>query len=646
LAGVTPIKTTPSNHIPVGSIDCNGSGCHTTTNVTVGGNGFFIRAASITLPSLDATGHATVNTPTGVASCTTCHLQKTTFMGMIVGSSMSVQGDDRPQSYDTAHPASGDCGGCHTTKPTFATNQSGSAAKPANHIPTNAGCAICHTTAGNYGAYVMGATGHAGITGNCAQCHAYGLSFYNMAPPTLVEPPAGATGHIPSVPPNVAAGTGAVACELCHSPTTFTTFSGTVMKHAVVSAIECDACHEKGLTWKVNVGTQLWVRPGNHHVGVNCNGAPAGSTSAKGGCHGTRDKAALRMPARPRTSPTPTTTTTARTAPTTPTPRVGTVAAAAPALTRPAAGQAGTITALASGTAPAAAPFSHATVTGTACVTCHSASDGTGKPASHLATSNTCQSCHTTLAWLPVTRVDHTQVIGKCASCHNGQIATGKSSKHIQTSAACDTCHTSIAWTPARFDHAGVAPHTCATCHNSVVATGMPRAHIPTTQQCDACHGTLRWSPVKIDHSRLTASCVSCHNNAGAIGLSPGHLRTALDCARCHTYPDWSVINFRHTSVAYPGTHHAALVCTSCHTSNTDKVPYASAADAGTCAGCHAKDFKPAAHPKTTKGILYTAHELANCSGACHVYSDTTQTTITRNLPGPRHRASDATFKR
>jgi len=655
-AGTTPIVTTPSNHIPISTLDCNGSGCHTTANVNPGG--FKIGTASLTAPTLTVAGHTTIKA--AVATCTTCHEQGVTFMGMMVGTS-GAWGDDRPMLYDKAHPAasSGDCSGCHTTTPTFATNQSGSAAKPANHIPTTAACGQCHTTAGNYTLYVMGATGHKGITTNCAQCHAYGLSFYNMAPPTLKQPPSGATGHIPSNPPN---GTMVIACELCHSPTVFTAFSGTVMKHAYTTSIECDACHEKGLTWKTN--GNLWTRPGNHHVGVNCNGAPAGSTTGSGGCHSTRDKSVIRMPTTPRVSPTTTTTTTTKPSSTgtttTAAPRVGKVfpgdaasrAASAPTAASSAAPStvgdvlARANTTLTTGATPPTAPFSHTTVTGTACVTCHAAANGTGKPASHIATSNNCQSCHTTLAWLPVTRVDHTQVIGKCASCHNGQIATGKSSSHIPTSAACDTCHTSIAWTPARFDHAAVTPHTCTTCHNSVVAIGMPRAHIPTTQQCDACHGTLRWSPVKIDHSHLTASCVSCHNNAGAIGLSPGHLRTQLDCARCHSYPDWSVINFRHISVAYPGTHHAALVCTSCHTSNTDQVPYPSAADAGTCAGCHAKDFKPAAHPKTTKGTPYTAHELANCSGACHVYSDTTQSTITRNLPGPHHRVSDATFKR
>jgi hypothetical protein len=240
--------------------------------------------------------------------------------------------------------------------------------------------------------------------------------------------------------------------------------------------------------------------------------------------------------------------------------------------------------------------------------------------------------------------VDHTQVRGTCVGCHNGVIALGKPSSHTATAAGCESCHTTNAWTPARFDHLAVAAHTCSTCHNSVQAIGMPRTHIPSTQQCDVCHGTLAWKPARIDHSRFTSGCATCHNNGGAVGMHPGHLSTHLDCATCHSYPDWSLIRFRHTSAAYPGTHRAALSCTSCHASNTEQLPYPSAAHAGTCAGCHAKDFKPAAHPKTIKGLNYTATELANCSGACHVYSDTTQSTTSRSLPGPHHRVSDATF--
>jgi hypothetical protein len=613
------IVSTPSNHIPIGSLDCNGSGCHTTTNVNAGG--FKLGTANVSTPTLTVAGHTTV---TVVGACSTCH-ETAPYLGMAV-STATTWGDSRPTAYDKAHPTSGECSGCHTTTPTFATNQSGSSAKPPNHIPTTAACAQCHTTAGNFVLYVMGATGHAGITSNCAQCHAYGLSFYNMAPPTLKQPPSGATGHIPSNPPN---GTATLACELCHAATVFTAFSGTVMKHAYVTSMTCMSCHELGMTWKTN--GSLWTRPSaGHHAGQDCGGS---------GCHSSRDKLALRPTATAATKPG--TAVTAR-AGVGPAPRAGTAAS----VIAPAAGSAAPVLGQpATSASPAAsAPFNHATVAGTACVTCHSAASGSGKPATHIATSNNCQSCHTTLAWLPVRAVDHTQVTGTCVSCHNGAIAMGKPSSHLPTSAGCASCHTTNAWTPARFDHLGVAAHTCTTCHNSVRAIGMPRTHIPTTQQCDVCHGTLAWKPARIDHSTFTSGCATCHNNGGAVGLSPGHMSTRLDCATCHSYPNWSIIHFRHTSAAYPGTHRTALSCTSCHTSNTDQVPYPSAANAGTCAGCHAKDFKPAAHPKTIKGLNYTATELANCSGACHVYSDTTQSTITRSLPGPHHRVSDATF--
>jgi hypothetical protein len=285
-------------------------------------------------------------------------------------------------------------------------------------------------------------------------------------------------------------------------------------------------------------------------------------------------------------------------------------------------------------------------VAGVACVGCHTAASGSGKPATHSATTNNCQSCHTTLAWLPVSTVDHAQVVGSCVSCHNGVVATGKAASHVATSAGCDRCHTTNAWMPARFDHAAVAAHTCTGCHNGVQAIGVTRAHIPTTQQCDACHGTLAWAPALIDHSTFAGSCARCHNGSAAVGFSPGHLQTRLDCSSCHSYPQWSAVQFRHTGAAYPGNHARALACTACHTSNTDQVPYSAAAYAGTCAGCHAAVFKAAAHPKTLTGQLYTVSELANCSGACHVYADATLAKIARSLPGPHHRVVDATFRR
>jgi hypothetical protein len=619
---MTIVGFASTNHFMIGSADCNASGCHSTANVNAGG--FKLGTASTSTPTLTVAGHATIAS-SGVAGCQGCH-ESAPYMGMMAGSS-TAWGDSRPQAYDSKHPATGDCNGCHTTSPTFFTNQSGSSAKPSNHIPTTAPCAQCHTTAGSYVAYVMGATGHAGITNNCALCHAYGLSFYNMAAPTLKQPTAGATGHIPSNPPN---GTGSIACELCHSPSNFTTFSGTIMRHAYVVSMTCMSCHERGMTWQTNAGVQLWTRPNGHHAGQDCGGS---------GCHNSRDKLALRPVVRPTTKATtpPASTSTSAS-------KSASAVTARSGLTAPRPGTAAAPTG--SGTAAGTGPFNHATVGGTACVSCHNGSNATGKIPTHIAATNACQSCHTTITWLPVRIVDHTQVIGTCISCHNGQIAAGKPPTHVATSAGCESCHTTNAWTPARFDHAAVAAHTCATCHNGVQATGRPRTHIATTQSCDVCHGTLAWKPAKVDHSTFASGCAACHNNLSAVGLPAGHMSTRIDCGTCHSYPDWAVLRFRHVSAAYPGNHRVALSCTSCHSSNTDQMPWRSPANAGSCAGCHAADFKPAAHPKTVKGQSYTVNELANCSGACHVYSDSTQSTITRSLPGPYHRVSDAAFKR
>lgn len=565
------IVTTTANHIPIGTLDCSGSGCHTTANVNPGG--FMIGSANISAPTLNTAGHTTV--AAAVTTCQTCH-EAAPYQGM-AASTATAAGDSRPTAFDKGHPASGDCSGCHTTRPTFGGNLT-SASKPANHIPTNAPCAQCHTTAGNYAAYVMGATGHAGITSNCAQCHAGGLSFANMAPPTLVEPPTGPTGHIP---------VGSIACEQCHAVTNFATFSGTVMKHAVVRANACESCHEYGMTWKTNTGVQLWVRPDpNHHAGRDCGGS---------GCHTSRDKHATRP---------------------------------APAVAR-----------------GAPAPAATARVTKAATTSMRSAVLAAVKPADHIATTDSCQSCHTTLAWLPVRSVDHTQVRGACATCHDGKIAIGKPLMHIASNNACESCHTTNAWMPARFDHAAVAPNTCVTCHNAVRAIGLPRNHIPTAQQCGTCHGTLSWLPAKLDHSAIHSGCQSCHNNTNAVGKPPAHMVMQRDCATCHSYPDWSLISFRHASAAYPGSHRTALTCVACHTTNADQIPYPYAASAGTCGGCHAKDFHPAGHPKTVKGLLYSATELGGCSGACHVYSNPTRATVTRSLPGPYHRVSDAAFK-
>jgi hypothetical protein len=121
-------------------------------------------------------------------------------------------------------------------------------------------------------------------------------------------------------------------------------------------------------------------------------------------------------------------------------------------------------------------------------------------------------------------------------------------------------------------------------------------------------------------------------------------MTTSRDCSTCHSYPDWNLVNFRHQSVLYPGQHRAASSCEQCHATRTEAVAFTAPAQSGTCGACHAKDFKPDAHPKTAKGQLYLESELSDCTGACHVYSDETRSSVTRSVRGPHHRVTDAAF--
>jgi hypothetical protein len=582
--GTPVVKVVPGNHVPFGTAAC--TACHLASSTATGG--FVFTNASTTAPA--GMVHSVVTS----IVCSTCHEAGKTFIGTPVTKVRPALKAD-----GTAHVASGECSTCHFNTTSF----KGATDLPANHIPLPTAdknnCALCHLTAGNYSIATMN---HVNITTNCIQCHGYGLSFANMAPPTLKAPPAGATGHIPSNKPN---GTTDIACEQCHTPTVFTTFAGTIMKHAAVRAMTCMSCHEIGMTWKTNTGVRLWVRDSaNHHKGQDCGGS---------GCHSTRDKMGARVGAALTASQ-----------------KSGVTA-------QPSLGAANAL----GGTVG----FSHRRLAGQDCVSCHGPASGMGKPATHMATSNSCDSCHGTGAWSPVLRMDHMQASGTCASCHNGKLAPGKTLGHIPSSNTCETCHTTNAWTPARFDHVGVASGSCKGCHDSLHAQGQPLNHVPTSAQCDTCHGTLAWKPAKLDHTTLSAPCASCHNNSIALGTSSSHMQMQRDCATCHSYPDWTLLRFRHVSASYPGEHRAALACVACHTANTDKIPWRSPADAGTCAGCHAASFRPDLHPKVSGGAKYTASDLANCAGSCHVYSDSTLGTISKSLPGPYHKVTDAAFK-
>ena len=221
-ANIVPVSA-PATHIPTNAAACEA--CHS--------------PAAFTTFAGTAMNHAAVAGMT----CATCHESGRSFFGVTIVT--------RPVR--ATHPATGDCIACHTTA-TFT-----APAKPANHIPTTQACSLCHTTS-DFSKAVMN---HQGISNNCAQCHGPGLSFANVVP---VAPP---PGHIPYT---------GVACEACHAPKSFTSFSGTKMNHTAVAAFKCTACHEKGMSW---FGVQIETRPGaNHHPGQECNNSGCHNTSS------------------------------------------------------------------------------------------------------------------------------------------------------------------------------------------------------------------------------------------------------------------------------------------------------------------------------------------------------------------------------
>jgi len=87
------------------------------------------------------------------------------------------------------------------------------------------------------------------------------------------------------------------------------------------------------------------------------------------------------------------------------------------------------------------------------------------------------------------------------------------------------------------------------------------------------------------------------------------------------------------------------LPCTACHQSNTEQVAWQNAAFQPDCAGCHANDYKRDPHKKhENPDVRYTVSELRDCTGACHVYTNSALTTILKRRNGPEHRISGGDF--
>lgn len=134
-----------------------------------------------------------------------------------------------------------------------------------------------------------------------------------------------------------------------------------------------------------------------------------------------------------------------------------------------------------------------------------------------------------------------TVVPGMCATCHNGAGATGRPAKHLATLLSCDSCHRTTAWIPANFTHTGIAAGGCATCHNGTGAAGKPASHFTTVRTCDSCHRVTAWRPI-LPYRHVSplysmhspgVTCVACHaGNGEMVTMRYPNLRS--ECGSCH----------------------------------------------------------------------------------------------------------------
>jgi len=203
------------------------------------------------------------------------------------------------------------------------------------------------------------------------------------------------------------------------------------------------------------------------------------------------------------------------------------------------------------------------------CSICHSQNDSSrgakAMPLSHIVTTQTCDTCHSTSTFLGVLFSHVTVVPGTCNTCHDNIHSIGKPNGHVPTTASCDACHKTSAFVPiVTFDHAQwlASPDkggwTCTNCHDGRFALGKPSNHIPSpaATTCETCHfapntnpGFTSFAGGEMDHVSITANCGQCHAPAVAnsfvgvqirssTGLMPPHVPTTVTtCETCHQAP-------------------------------------------------------------------------------------------------------------
>ncbi len=498
-------------------------------------------------------GNKTVNHLVSSEACGACHTTKSWLAGSKV---------DHNQ-VDTAN-----CTTCHAPAP-----EGIATPKTANHIPTSDACGTCHnTTIWRVVAFVD----HNEILGACFDCHTGSIAKGKSK------------NHVPTND----------KCEACHTSSSWAPLLGTGYDHQQnQDGVVCSFCHNNGLALGKNAThiqtiaecdtchkIEAWggVTPAQIHSNLTqpCVSCHNGSVSTgKGFGHIESSDACDSCHV--------TITWTTR-------------------------------------------DVDHTQVANSPndCVSCHDNTIASGKTLGvHILSTDVCGACHTTAVWVPDKSVDHQEVLGTCVSCHtdgadSGGKNDGPKQSHINTSDICDTCHSTVAWVPARFVEHNDVQGDCIACHDGTIAGGKEIAltpHIETSDACGACHSTLRWLPAtSVDHTEILIDCLQCHDGSGSItqnGKSSDHIDTSDNCGACHLTTVWTQT---------PGFNHDETTnlkpCETCHEGQTASgLPGFHIPTTGQCEHCHS--------PKGWQVLnTFINHEgvSAECS-SCH--NGTTVTT-------------------
>jgi len=534
----------------------------------------------------------------------------------------------------------GTCSSCH--------NNVTASGKPPTHIVTTQQCDNCHTTT----AWIPANVDHTNFVNNCTICHdgitASGKSAAHIAstdfcdachekfPATWVPVAASNVDHTQVIGSCAECHNGVIAtgknaahinssdtCDACHGvpPQAFAPLVSSAVDHTQVigtcaschngvtasgksathinSSDACDSCHLPGPTpWQPLAASavdhsQVIGTCASCHDGIVASGKSASHISSSDQCD------ACHQPGPTPWSPL------------------------------------------------AASAVDHAQVTGT-CVSCHNGTIASGKSASHINTTDACDACHQPgpTPWMPVANsaVDHNEVLGVCSSCHNNVTATGKPPTHIVTTQPCDNCHTVTAWVPASVDHTNFF-NNCTVCHDGVTASGKSANHILSTDFCDACHekSPSPWVPVApsaVDHTQVIGTCISCHNGTIASGKSANHINSSDQCDTCHGVPpeSWSPL-------PASAVDHAQVigVCSSCHNGIIASGKSASHINStDTCDACHQPGPTPwmpvqasAVDHAHVIGTCASCHNSIIASGKSVNHINTTDACDACHLPGP-----------